>query len=76
VGKGWALLSDSFHRHRSRPLRDIGARSFKPAARSAMKNALCKQIKSLPTPTAAVLIDISPKHPDCTGGHQIIVKAK
>jgi hypothetical protein len=34
------------------------------------------EIKSLPTPTASVLIDISPIHPDCTGGHQIIVKTK
>jgi hypothetical protein len=31
------------------------------------------EIKSLPIPTTSVLIDISPIHPDCTGGHQIIV---
>jgi hypothetical protein len=34
------------------------------------------EIKSLPTPTASALIDISPIHPDCTGGHQFIVKSK
>jgi len=34
------------------------------------------EIKSLPTPTTSVLIDISPIHPDCTGGHQFIVKTK
>jgi len=34
------------------------------------------EIKSLPSPTTSILIDISPIHPDCTGGHQIIVKTK
>jgi hypothetical protein len=34
------------------------------------------EIKFLPTPTTSVLIDISPAHPDCTGGHQILVKTK
>jgi hypothetical protein len=31
------------------------------------------EIKSLPTATASILIDISPIHPDCTGGHQFMV---
>jgi hypothetical protein len=34
------------------------------------------EIKPLPTPTASKLIDISPIHPDCTGGHQFIGKTK
>ena len=34
------------------------------------------EIKPLATATASVLIDISPIHPDCTGGHQIIVKTE
>ncbi|HSY33012.1 MAG TPA: hypothetical protein VLA42_13570 [Verrucomicrobiae bacterium] len=39
-------------------------------------NSFQVEIKSLPTATASVLIDISPIHPDCTGGHQIIVTTK
>ena len=34
------------------------------------------EIKSVPTPAASVLIDISPIRPDRTGGQKFIVKTK
>jgi hypothetical protein len=39
-------------------------------------NSFEVEIKSLPTATVSVLIDISAMHPDCTGGHKIIVKTE
>jgi hypothetical protein len=39
-------------------------------------NSFQLEIKSLPTPTTSVLIDISPIHPDCTSGNKLIVKTK
>ncbi len=34
------------------------------------------EIVERPRPTGSVLIDVSPVHPDCTGGHEFIVRAE
>lgn len=34
------------------------------------------EVKELPRITVSVIIDVSPIHPDCTGGHEFIVKTK
>lgn len=34
------------------------------------------EIKDLPAATEFVLIDVSPLHPDCSGGHKFIVRSK
>ena len=33
------------------------------------------EVKGLPNPKKSETIDISPVHPDCTGGHEFIVRA-
>ena len=33
------------------------------------------EIKTMPRQTESVTIDISPNFPDCTGGHEFIVKS-
>ena len=34
------------------------------------------EVKLQPKPTAGVTIDVSPASPDCTGGHEFIVRTK
>lgn len=34
------------------------------------------EVKGLPRVTDSVTIDVSPVHPDCTGGHEFIVREK
>jgi len=34
------------------------------------------EIKRLPLETSSILIDVSPVNPDCTGGHEFIIKSK
>jgi hypothetical protein len=34
------------------------------------------EVKSTPTPTESVTVDVSPHFPDCKGGHEFIVKTK
>jgi len=34
------------------------------------------EVKDLPRMTESVIIDVSPNFPDCTGGHELIVKSK
>jgi len=32
--------------------------------------------QDLPRVTESVIVDVSPVHPDCTGGHELIVRGK
>jgi len=40
------------------------------------QDAFDVEVKNLPQVTESVLIDASPVYPDCSGGHEFIVKTK
>ena len=40
------------------------------------ENSFYVEIKDLPRKTESVTIDVSPVYPDCSGGHEFIVKMK
>jgi hypothetical protein len=40
------------------------------------KDSFDVEIKELPQVTESVTIDVSPVYPDCTGGHEFIVRTR